>query len=72
VLRWHDDALRAEIENHRGEVVHTTGDGFFATFEDVEEAAACAVAMQRHLAAHRQGTASPRGSGSDSTPRRRP
>ena len=54
VLRWHDDALRAEIENHRGEVVHTTGDGFFATFEDVEEAAACAVAMQRHLAAHRR------------------
>jgi class 3 adenylate cyclase len=54
VLRWHDDALRAEIENHSGEVVHTTGDGFFASFEDVEAAAACAVAMQRHLAAHRR------------------
>ena len=54
VLRWHDDALRADIENHGGEVVHTTGDGFFASFGDIGEAAACAMAMQRHLAAHRR------------------
>ena len=32
VLRWHDETLRTLIGTHRGEVVHTTGDGFFASF----------------------------------------
>jgi class 3 adenylate cyclase len=54
VVRWHDDTLRSAIESHRGEIVHTTGDGFFATFADVPTAAACAVAIQRTLAEHRR------------------
>jgi class 3 adenylate cyclase len=54
VLRWHDDVLRRAIDAHRGEVVHTTGDGFFASFADTEDASTCAVAIQRLLAEHRR------------------
>jgi class 3 adenylate cyclase len=54
VLRWHDDTLRRQIASHRGEVVHATGDGFFASFPTAEESAACAVAIQRGLAQHRR------------------
>jgi class 3 adenylate cyclase len=54
VLRWHDEVLRHVIEAHRGDVVHTTGDGFFASFADAGDAAACAVAIQRRLAEHRR------------------
>ncbi|MGA9160990.1 MAG: adenylate/guanylate cyclase domain-containing protein [Actinomycetota bacterium] len=54
VLRWHDDTLRTQIASHRGEVVHTTGDGFFASFPDAATAASCAVAIQRRLAEHRR------------------
>ncbi|MDP9330499.1 MAG: hypothetical protein M3P11_07690 [Actinomycetota bacterium] len=28
VLHWHDETLRTLIASHRGDVVHTTGDGF--------------------------------------------
>ena len=54
VLAWHDDALRTLIERHGGQVVQTTGDGFFAAFEAASAAAGCAVAIQRRLAQHRQ------------------
>lgn len=54
VLRWHDETLRSLIESHRGDVVHTTGDGFFATFGDVTAAMTSAVAIQRRLATHRR------------------
>jgi class 3 adenylate cyclase len=54
VLHWHDETLRALIGSHRGEVVHTTGDGFFASFPDASAAASCAVAIQRRLAEHRR------------------
>jgi class 3 adenylate cyclase len=53
VLAWHDDALRTLIERHGGQVVQTTGDGFFAAFEAASAAAECAVAIQRRLAEHR-------------------
>jgi class 3 adenylate cyclase len=54
VLRWHDETLRTLIGSHRGEVVHTTGDGFFASFGDAVGAASCAVAIQQRLAEHRR------------------
>jgi class 3 adenylate cyclase len=54
VLRWHDGTLRSLIEEHEGEVVHPTGDGVFASFADVDAAAACAIAIQRRLAEHRR------------------
>ncbi len=54
ILRWHDETLRTQIGAHRGEVVHTTGDGFFASFGDAAAAASCAVAIQRRLTDHRR------------------
>ncbi len=54
ILRWHDDTLRTQIGSHHGEVVHTTGDGFFASFAGAAAAASCAVAIQRRLAEHRR------------------
>jgi class 3 adenylate cyclase len=54
VLRWHDEVLRELIEEHDGEVVHTTGDGFFAAFVEIDAAAACAISIQRRLAEHRR------------------
>jgi class 3 adenylate cyclase len=54
VARWHGETLRGLIETHGGDVVQTTGDGFFAAFEDPASAAACAVAIQRRLLEHRR------------------
>jgi class 3 adenylate cyclase len=54
VLRWHDDTLRTLIASHRGQVVHSTGDGFFASFANAEDGLACAVAIQRRLAEQRK------------------
>ena len=54
VLRWHDETLRTLIASHRGEVVHPTGDGFFASFADASAAVDCAVAIQRRLVEHRR------------------
>jgi class 3 adenylate cyclase len=54
VVGWHDESLRTVIAAHGGEVVRTTGDGFFATFGDVDAAVGCAIAIQRRLAEHRR------------------
>jgi class 3 adenylate cyclase len=54
LLRWHDDALRSLFAAHQGEEVTDTGDGFFVGFDSPEAALACAVAIQRRLADHRQ------------------
>ncbi len=54
LLRWHDETLRSMFVAHHGEEVVTTGDGFFVGFESPESALACAVAIQRTLAEHRQ------------------
>jgi class 3 adenylate cyclase len=54
LLRWHDDTLRALFAANQGEEVVATGDGFFVGFDSPEAALACAVAIQRNLAEHRQ------------------
>jgi class 3 adenylate cyclase len=54
MVSWHDATLRTVIGSHRGEVVRTTGDGVFATFDDPGAALDCAVAIQRRLAEHRR------------------
>jgi hypothetical protein len=38
LLRWHDDMLRAEVARHGGQIVHSTGDGFFAAFDTARHA----------------------------------
>jgi class 3 adenylate cyclase len=53
VLRRHDEAVRAVVAEHGGEVVKHTGDGFFLAFGDVTSAIEAMVALQRSLAAHR-------------------
>lgn len=54
LLSWHDQTLRSLFAAHRGEEVVSTGDGFFVGFDSPEAALACAVAIQRKLAEHRQ------------------
>jgi class 3 adenylate cyclase len=52
LLAWHDRTLRALIEEHGGEVIKQTGDGFFAAFERPGDAVEAAVAVQRALDGH--------------------
>jgi class 3 adenylate cyclase len=54
LLRWHDDALRAVFVDTGGEVVNSTGDGFFVAFDSVSSAITCAMAVQRTLAEQRR------------------
>ncbi|HET7677902.1 MAG TPA: ferredoxin [Candidatus Limnocylindrales bacterium] len=53
VLRWHDDTLQ-RLFAPAGEVINHTGDGFFVAFDQASSALACAVTIQRTLAAHRR------------------
>ena len=55
LLRWHDETLRTLVAEHAGEEIKRTGDGFFLAFDDAARAIACAIAIQRRLAAQRQG-----------------
>jgi adenylate cyclase len=54
LLRWHDETLRSLFAAHKGKEVVATGDGFFVGFDSPEAALACAVAIQRRLASHRE------------------
>ena len=49
LLRWHDDALRTHIASGGGEIVKSTGDGFFAAFESARPGVECAIGIQRAL-----------------------
>jgi class 3 adenylate cyclase len=54
LLRWHNQKLASLVADHDGEVVQTTGDGFFVTFDRSRNAIECAVAIQRALDEHRR------------------
>ena len=54
LLRWHNQKIAALVADHDGEVVQTTGDGFFVTFDTARDAIECAVAVQRALDEHRR------------------
>jgi class 3 adenylate cyclase len=56
LLRWHDDTLRSLVDRGGGEIVNSTGDGFFAAFDGVRPAVDCAIAIQRALRDHREKT----------------
>ena len=56
LLKWHDEALRSQFARSGGEVVNSTGDGFFIAFESARQALDCAIAIQQTLAAHRRST----------------
>jgi class 3 adenylate cyclase len=54
LLRWHDTTLRSLFDAFGGEVVTSTGDGFFVAFATSRRAIDCAVDVQRALAEHRR------------------
>ena len=54
LLRWHDDTLRALVAKSGGQVVNSTGDGFFVAFDSPRAGIDSAVAIQRALADHRR------------------
>ena len=51
------DLIDPKIAEHKGRIVKTTGDGLLIEFPSVVEAVACAVAMQREMAARSDATA---------------
>jgi class 3 adenylate cyclase/tetratricopeptide (TPR) repeat protein len=51
VLHAHNAILRREVVLHGGNEVKSAGDGFMLAFADVVDALACAVAIQRAMAA---------------------
>ena len=56
LLRWHDDRLRDLVAKSGGEIVNSTGDGFFVAFDSARQGIDCARSIQRALADHREGT----------------
>jgi class 3 adenylate cyclase len=54
LIKWHDQALRSLLAEHRGEEVRHTGDGFFVAFASASDAIECAVAIQRRLSEQRR------------------
>jgi class 3 adenylate cyclase len=52
LLRWHDDMLRGQVAAGGGEIVNSTGDGYFAAFESAPSAVRCAISIQQALADH--------------------
>jgi class 3 adenylate cyclase len=56
LLRWHDDMLRAVVASGGGEIVNSTGDGFFVAFDSARGGIECAAAIQRALVDHRETT----------------
>jgi class 3 adenylate cyclase len=56
LLRWHDDALRTLFARSGGEVVSSTGDGFFVAFDSAQRGIDCAIAIQQALVEHRRTT----------------
>jgi len=52
LLRWHDDTLRNLIAAAGGELVKSTGDGYFAAFDSADAGVGCAISIQRALADH--------------------
>jgi class 3 adenylate cyclase len=56
LLGWHDAPIRSVVGQGGGEVVNSTGDGFFVAFDSAGDAVASASAIQRALADHRKAT----------------
>jgi class 3 adenylate cyclase len=56
LLGWHDETLRLLFTRHAGQVVSTTGDGFFVAFDSARQALDCAIDIQRALVDHRRLT----------------
>jgi class 3 adenylate cyclase len=49
VLKVHDETIKRIVADHGGEIVKTTGDGFFLAFSQPSSAVETAIAVQRQL-----------------------
>jgi class 3 adenylate cyclase len=58
LLRWHDETVQSIVARLGGEVVTSTGDGFFAVFDEATAAVDAATGIQRALADHRRDSGS--------------
>lgn len=56
LLRWHDDTLRRLVTAAGGDIVNSTGDGFFAAFGSARPGVDCAISIQQALRDHRVST----------------
>jgi class 3 adenylate cyclase len=56
LLRWHDDTLRDLVKKSGGEIVNSTGDGFFVAFAGARQGLDCALSIQRTLAEYRRSS----------------
>ena len=52
VVQAHNQIVREQTAAHGGREVELRGDGFLLAFPSARSAALCAVALQRHFAAH--------------------
>lgn len=52
LFRHHDALVRGEVAGHQGRALKTIGDGFLVAFTSVRRAIACAVEIQRTVAAY--------------------
>jgi class 3 adenylate cyclase len=58
-LRRHNEVLQPLIGQNHGRLIRMRGDGSLSTFERAGDAARCAIAVQRHLAAYNADTSNP-------------
>ncbi len=56
LLRWHDDTLRGLVGKSGGEIVNSTGDGFFVAFDSAQQGIDCARSIQRTLTESRRSS----------------
>ena len=54
LVRTHNTIVREALKSHGGSEIKHTGDGIMASFPTATQGLACAVAIQRGVAAHRQ------------------
>ena len=55
LIAKHDKSVHRHVDNHRGYVVKSQGDGFMVAFAKPEQAVSCAVDIQRSLRKHPNG-----------------
>ncbi|HSL34576.1 MAG TPA: adenylate/guanylate cyclase domain-containing protein [Candidatus Limnocylindrales bacterium] len=56
LLARHDEIVRGLVARGSGEIVHSTGDGFFVAFGAAAAAVECAITIQRALAEQRRSS----------------
>ena len=54
LIKWHDEMIGDLTPRYGGNVVHSTGDGFFVAFDQAAAAVRAAIAIQQALSEHRR------------------